>query len=268
MKRGVTGEVRGGLGERHPGRLGQRDQGHLLLQPLDLGLGMRATPPSGKNLDLPSQATTNATRCKMRQAGTPPEASMTVISAAQWASRDDHGGHHMPSPFLPGGPSEARRPSGTGPPARDRRHPPRPGGTPIPERERSPSRRTGRCPARPEPHAPRPPPRPGTHRRPADHFDHRADLHLTGRVLKRGEDKHQRAGAGRHRVVKPARLSREQPNPRLHDRLASNHGSGPSIVTSLMYGRYSLRSKYAGPSPASMMGSPNRFSRSAPIRPY
>src|SRR5260370_1800317 len=101
MKRGVTGEVRGGLGERHPGRLGQRDQGHLLLQPLDLGLGMRATPPSGKNLDLPSQATTNATRCKMRQAGTPPEASMTVISAAQWASRDDHGGHHMPSPFLP-----------------------------------------------------------------------------------------------------------------------------------------------------------------------
>ena len=26
---------------------------------------------------------------------------MTVISAAQWASRDDHGGHHMPSPFLP-----------------------------------------------------------------------------------------------------------------------------------------------------------------------
>jgi transcriptional regulator with XRE-family HTH domain len=26
---------------------------------------------------------------------------MTVISAAQWASRDDHGGHRMPSPFLP-----------------------------------------------------------------------------------------------------------------------------------------------------------------------
>lgn len=26
---------------------------------------------------------------------------MTVISAAQWVSRDDHEGHRMPSPFLP-----------------------------------------------------------------------------------------------------------------------------------------------------------------------
>ena len=26
---------------------------------------------------------------------------MTVISAAQWVSVDDHGGHRMPSPFLP-----------------------------------------------------------------------------------------------------------------------------------------------------------------------
>src|SRR5260370_35159692 len=99
MKRAAPGQVRVRLAQRHPGRLGQRDQGHLLLQPLDLGLGMRATPPSGKNLDLPSQATTNATRCKMRQPGTPPEASMTAITPAQWPPPDDPGAPPTPSPF-------------------------------------------------------------------------------------------------------------------------------------------------------------------------
>ena len=37
---------------------------------------------------------------------------MTIISAAQWASRDDHGGHHMPSPFLPGRLRELRAEQG------------------------------------------------------------------------------------------------------------------------------------------------------------
>jgi transcriptional regulator with XRE-family HTH domain len=36
----------------------------------------------------------------MWQATTPSEANMTVIDAAQWPSRDDSGGHDMPSPFL------------------------------------------------------------------------------------------------------------------------------------------------------------------------
>ncbi|HUY45682.1 MAG TPA: helix-turn-helix transcriptional regulator [Streptosporangiaceae bacterium] len=37
---------------------------------------------------------------------------MTVITAAQWASRDDHGGHDMPSPFIPGRLRELRKEAG------------------------------------------------------------------------------------------------------------------------------------------------------------
>ena len=37
---------------------------------------------------------------------------MAVISAAQWVSRDDHGGHHMPSPFIPGRLRELRAEQG------------------------------------------------------------------------------------------------------------------------------------------------------------
>ncbi|HUY49677.1 MAG TPA: helix-turn-helix transcriptional regulator [Streptosporangiaceae bacterium] len=37
---------------------------------------------------------------------------MNVISAAQWASRGDHGGHDMPSPFIPGRLRELRAEAG------------------------------------------------------------------------------------------------------------------------------------------------------------
>jgi transcriptional regulator with XRE-family HTH domain len=37
---------------------------------------------------------------------------MTIIHTAQWASRDDHRGHHMPSPFLPGRLRELRTEAG------------------------------------------------------------------------------------------------------------------------------------------------------------
>jgi len=37
---------------------------------------------------------------------------MNVISAAQWATRDDHGGHDMPSPFIPGRLRELRAEAG------------------------------------------------------------------------------------------------------------------------------------------------------------
>ncbi len=39
MERAAAGEVPARLTERHPGGLRQRDQRHLLLQPLDLRLG-------------------------------------------------------------------------------------------------------------------------------------------------------------------------------------------------------------------------------------
>jgi hypothetical protein len=37
---------------------------------------------------------------------------MTVISATQWVSRDNHGGHRMPSPFLPARLRELRAEAG------------------------------------------------------------------------------------------------------------------------------------------------------------
>lgn len=48
VERAAAGQGRPRLAQPHPGRLGQRDQRYLRLQPLDLRLGMCATLPSGR----------------------------------------------------------------------------------------------------------------------------------------------------------------------------------------------------------------------------
>jgi len=74
--------------------------------------GTRATPPSPKNLGLSSGGNMVCHEMHIMASGRATGGNMNVISAAQWATRDDHGGHDMPSPFIPGRLRELRAEAG------------------------------------------------------------------------------------------------------------------------------------------------------------